>query len=675
MNVNSGGMSSPCSLLQGALELALQHATLRRCDVLLRRREEDDVVYVTATSAPSPTVLESWTGLAERASARDDNVVSDSGVVVRSFAVPDYDFAAIVTQQAAGTRPPQELLLSLTRHVSALLEQHARWRYRQPMADALVDIGTQIQAEEQDIDGVLRTVVERTQEVTGTDVCWIALPDDAGQLRLSVAVGARTADFQNLWTGIGAGVGGTALNEARTLFVPDQRHYANGMPNWSHQVLESEGIASLLCAPILDGDRIIGALYVASREATTFGPSLGSVLAALATQAAVAIRNARLYEELVDRNHALETATAVHRTLTQMSLSGVGLQQLVDEIAVIVHREVYLVVNGLASSRVCSSGLVDIERAEGGASAPVVAGAIELGSLCTVGADDLDATGRRVLEHGATVIALELVKQRAALEVEWRFRGELLDELLRAGVEPSTDLRQRADSAGIDVQAPRCVVLIAPHEPSKLPKLLDLIQQTAARDMAPNDLLVARRGDHVALAVRFTDDTRVKAVVTRLQRRAELAAIPSNVGLSAEGVDLASALRQAQACLALTSTTESSVLIDYRQLGPLRFILDAPNISEMRSLVIEQLAPLAERDRTGRGSQLLDTLRAYLDAGGHRVNTAAACHIHISTLKYRLSCIGDVLGTSLSDPQARFRLTLAFEVRDILKSLGPDPLC
>ena len=62
------------------------------------------------------------------------------------------------------------------------------------------------------------------------------------------------------------------------------------------------------------------------------------------------------------------------------------------------------------------------------------------------------------LDHGATVIALELLKQRAARDVELRLRGELLDELLETSGEIPGTAGRRAERLGVELGAPRRVV-------------------------------------------------------------------------------------------------------------------------------------------------------------------------------------------------------------------------
>jgi DNA-binding PucR family transcriptional regulator len=43
-------------------------------------------------------------------------------------------------------------------------------------------------------------------------------------------------------------------------------------------------------------------------------------------------------------------------------------------------------------------------------------------------------------------------------------------------------------------------------------------------------------------------------------------------------------------------------------------------------------------------------------------------------VKYRIRKAAELLGKSLSDPRNRFELSLAFEVLDVLRTLGVDAL-
>jgi DNA-binding PucR family transcriptional regulator len=203
-------------------------------------------------------------------------------------------------------------------------------------------------------------------------------------------------------------------------------------------------------------------------------------------------------------------------------------------------------------------------------------------------------------------------------------------------------------------------------------QLLQYVQLNWGRRSGAGQVLAAKRGERVVIAVAARDG-HGEETVRAIQEKALRAGVSSHVGVSAPRTNLALALPQAEAALSLALSGRGPTFVDYAAMGPLRFILDAPHAREMTQLVRDILGPLAEYDAARQG-ELLSTLRSYLQTGGHHPTTAQRCHIHVSTLKYRLGRIAEITGRTLTEPQARFELTLAFELRDVLAQLGQDPL-
>jgi len=542
--------------------------------------------------------------------------------------------------------------------------------------EALFEIGALIQSEQTDLQAVFRLIVDHARELIGTDLSWIGLVSDDGErLTLETAAGANTEAFLQMSVAVGTGIGGIAVREQRPIIVTDHERYAQGTSPSVHDALCGEGVVSVLCVPMLHRGAMIGALYVASRERTEFSQTSASLLSAMASQAAIAIQNARLYQQLVEKNETLERAFSVHRALTDASLGGAGLQEIVTELGRLVHRDVWLERTSGIPKHVLPAGDAPDEGGDPAPtqSIPVMAGERQLGTLHLRSDAPLDALERKTLEHGATVLALELVKEQAALEVEWRLQGELLEELLQAGDDPSPRLRARAEQAAVDLDVPRHIAVFQTEDDQRASQLLQLVQLNWGRRSGADHVLAAKRGERVVVAVQSRDGQRGEDIVRAIQQKSLRAGVPSQVGVSAARANLALALPQAEAALNLALSGVDGAFVDYAAMGPLRFVLDAPHTREMAQLVQDVLGPLAEYDAARQG-ELLQTLRAYLESGGHHPTTAQRCHIHVSTLKYRLARIGEITGRSITEPGSRFQLTLAFELREMLAQLGQDPL-
>lgn len=66
---------------------------------------------------------------------------------------------------------------------------------------------------------------------------------------------------------------------------------------------------------------------------------------------------------------------------------------------------------------------------------------------------------------------------------------------------------------------------------------------------------------------------------------------------------------------------------------------------------------LVEHDQA-HGTELVTTVRTYLDSGGSVRDAATSLHVHQNTLRYRLATVSDALGIDLSNPHTRLWLWL-----------------
>src|SRR6201995_4392269 len=109
---------------------------------------------------------------------------------------------------------------------------------------------------------------------------------------------------------------------------------------------------------------------------------------------------------------------------------------------------------------------VDVLDANGsepaGEQVDIRAGEERLGTIAVLGDEPINAFHRNALEQGATIMALEMGKERAAWEAEWRLRGELLEEILQQQGNPSEGLQLRAARFGVDLEARWNLAVIEP---------------------------------------------------------------------------------------------------------------------------------------------------------------------------------------------------------------------
>ncbi len=261
-----------------------------------------------------------------------------------------------------------------------------------------------------------------------------------------------------------------------------------------------------------------------------------------------------------------------------------------------------------------------------------------------------------VLEHAATVLALELAHLRGIAEAELRLRRDLVEELL-SGTDVES-ARERAHALGYDLDRPHRVLVVTCSAQRTDPDALFHAVRRAARDHDIGSLLVARSGAIAVLSDNDADWERFREAI-----EADLGAgCACRIGVSSpcnRPDDFPRAQGQAQLALKMQASTNSPEQVTvFEDLGVYKLLAEIADIGSVEGFVQRWLGPLLDYD-TGKNGQLVETLTAYLESGGSYDATARAISTHRSTLRYRLQRVREITGYDLTDPNTRFNLQLA----------------
>lgn len=273
------------------------------------------------------------------------------------------------------------------------------------------------------------------------------------------------------------------------------------------------------------------------------------------------------------------------------------------------------------------------------------------------------------LEHGATILAMELARVQSLAESKLRLRRDVVDELLN-GTDEESGLA-RAMALGYDLQRPhRVVVVEGPEHTGDNDALFQAVRR-AARDEPAGSLLVARGAEVVLLADTEPDWEHLRRAIVRDlgDRRARM-----GIGERCEKVvDFPRSYRQAKLALRLPGRWDRDTgAIRFDDLGVYRLLVGIEDLGEVDRFVERWLGKLLEYDAR-RGSELVRTLAHHLERGGNYELTAKSLIVHRSTLKYRLQRIRQIADLDLNDPETWFNLHLATRAWSTLGVLRAPP--
>ena len=157
-----------------------------------------------------------------------------------------------------------------------------------------------------DLQRVLETITRHARGLLAADIACVATANPGtGAATMASSAGALTDALRELRITRGRGLGGAVLESGRAAVIADCSNDASIVEEHG-ELLAREGIVSALVVPITLKGRTTGLVYVANRRPTQFTRQDEDTLGLLATQAAIAIENARLYEEVTRYAEDLE---------------------------------------------------------------------------------------------------------------------------------------------------------------------------------------------------------------------------------------------------------------------------------------------------------------------------------------------------------------------------------
>jgi sugar diacid utilization regulator/putative methionine-R-sulfoxide reductase with GAF domain len=544
------------------------------------------------------------------------------------------------------------------------------------------------------LDGatLVNLVIAETTEATETDVCSVyLLAPDGEHLVLAATNGLSQDGVGRVRLSVGDGVTGWAAEVREPVVVPDVR--AEPRFRWLSEVDQARFVA-MCSVPIISGDRLVGVLNVQTDHPRDFGEGDVGLLVAIAAHVAGALERTELQGRLETRIAELHRSEEIHKQFTDLALAGAGLDAICAVVA--AHAGAPVAVFDDDGERLgASSGIGFPDRLPGLGSPgtrddartvmPIHAGQDTLGWLVVFAAGGAEPHSRRLaIEHGATVIALDLVRERAAAEAERRLRADLLNELLsaRAGAADASRLARKASRLGLRIRGRVWAVVIAPDDPEGARAVAtDPLARRVSSALAdaidvPGGQVVVRGTTFVLLVPGDADLTRVervaRAAADAAQARSGGYGFSAGIGSGPGGpAELRRLVAEAEQALTLVQRSHGrSEVSAYGRMGVDRLLLEIADNECLGAYVEEWLGELIRHDERGpAAAPLVETLEAVVAEGWNLRAAARRLTLHTNTLHYRLGRVQDVCGRDLDDPTTRLALAVALRGYVLLGAL------
>ena len=212
-----------------------------------------------------------------------------------------------------------------------------------------------------DLDTLLDDIVHASADITHAEAASILLYDDtARQLYFQVATNIDEPTMRGLIVPLDKSIAGWIVTNRKSVRIDDahkdERYFSDVEQTIGYET------KSLLGIPLITKNKVVGVLEVLNKKRGRFTDPDESMLTVLGAQAAVAIENARLFQQsdlIAQFVHELRTPLASLSTATYLLLRPEMSREQRDQIVNNIHSET-LRLNSLASS------FLDLARLESG---------------------------------------------------------------------------------------------------------------------------------------------------------------------------------------------------------------------------------------------------------------------------------------------------------------------
>lgn len=557
-----------------------------------------------------------------------------------------------------------------------------------------------------DLELVLQAIVRRARQIFSADIGYLTNFDRVrNDFYIRATEGAISERFKNVRVPPEHGICGHVLKHKTPYHSSDYlTDHGFAHEQGIDLAIKDEGVQSLLGAPLMVGNHCIGVLCICDRQPRRHAPWEVAMLSTLAAQAAVAIENARLFQDAQvalqrasDANASLhrqaeeiQTAAEAHEQMTRLVARGCSVVDILNMVASMLGVHIELLdeaeqptQRAAVAPAHLSGGLSELlglteiqDRVHGALTegrrsgrshavdghpgrpelhvrvAALMGADRLLGAMVMLSDRPMSATEIRTFERGALVAGVVLLSQERSELVVSGESAAAIRALVSWQQESLAALQLRTQPLGLDLGVD---LGLDPGPGTSAGLALRMVVlsvedrhiEYALRRMRPSvargTLLEECEGFIVAICPEPAFEALQSALQATLLPDARLSAMGVTSGTQSQVGALPECFRALKRGIdIMRALGRSQELLSDATLSMYSLLFEHRRAADVAGFIESTVGDLVQHDQR-RGTDLAGTLLAYLEHAQNAKATADALQIHVNTLRQRLESIDNLL--------------------------------
>ncbi|SDF52378.1 PucR family transcriptional regulator [Sporomusa acidovorans] len=381
----------------------------------------------------------------------------------------------------------------------------------------------------------------------------------------------------------------------------------------------------------------------------------------------------------------LKWSVSIHKELSKLVLANRGLQDIVDSISTI--GDCYVVIQDAWGRLLAEAGKRGSFR-QIRKTLPITFDQTEIGIVSLYkDAEKIGELDAVILEHAATVAALQLFKQRVLSETEYRSRADFIYDLIAGNIVDKELIFSRSRFLKIEPESAWGLVVAEftgsgkcgrPLGEAEIEAIKTELLKIAIATFEKNAINTVRNDKLIILfPVVYTNDKQES------EKTACMLAQSLHSGISTALPSIIATVGIGNICQSLQEIRKSfdqavkairiggaifgqNRVISINDLGIFQLLSPMKDQPDLRAVISRWIGTVIDYDRE-KGTSLLDTLEVYLDTNRNMLATAKRLFIHRNTLRYRIDKLKKLLGTTLDNPENHLQILMSVKLWKITR--------